>query len=108
MAPLSRAITLLKIYNIDFDLVKDSILGNDFLLEQMETHEQIDEASMTCNLVILEQIEKEINSKREPLIQTIQHSFAKNELKPVIELVKQLAFYDRLLNLITNTINRIL
>ena len=102
--PLLRGILLLKNYNIILDLAKDTILPNHFLIEQMEFHEAIDAAKSSNDLEQLNKLEEHSISTEKKLIKNISVSFKNNDLQGVQELLKQLAFYNRLKNTLNNAI----
>lgn len=110
--PLSRAILLLKLNNIEYNLAHDTSISEDFLIEQMEIHEEINKATLTNNLNALENIEQQIKIKKNSIIDNITMAFNHIDIslnyEKIKQLIKQLAFYDKLEYLVINSINDIL
>ena len=94
--PLLRGALLLKLNNVDLKLSEDTKLPNEFLMEQMELHEEIFEAKSTNDFIKLENIEKDVEFKEKQLINEIEHNFTLKDYVAVKELLKQLKFYTRL------------
>ena len=105
--PFLRGILLLSLNNISFDLAKDTLLPQQFLLEQMDFHESIDEASESFNLAKLENLETQLSALESRTIDSIRFAFDKYDFKTASELLKQLAFYTRLENTLHNAIEHI-
>ncbi len=101
--PLNRSIALLKIYGYPLDLAKDTQLPLEFLSEQMELHELIDEAN--SNILLLEELEQIINNKHKQLLDSLKDTFIHKDFQKALNLTKQLGFYTRLLNSIADKIN---
>lgn len=104
--PLERAMLLLELSGYRLDLAQDTNLPEKFLFEQMEFHEQVDEASN--NIDKLESLEQELIDKQKLLINQLSDKFESKQFEQATELTKQLAFYQRLLNLVANTISIVL
>lgn len=98
--PLSRSIALLDVYGYPLDLAKDTQLPLEFLGEQMELHELIDEAN--GNILALEELEQTINNKQKQLIDSLLDTFTNKDFQEALNLTKQLGFYTRLLNSIAD------
>ena len=101
--PLKRSIALLEILGLNLDLSKDTSLPLEFLSEQMELHELIDEAN--DNIVFLEDLEHQINLLQKKLLDNLKNKFVIKDYKEALNLTKQLGFYTRLLNSIADKIN---
>ncbi|MBY0379473.1 MAG: Fe-S protein assembly co-chaperone HscB [Burkholderiales bacterium] len=95
-SPLLRAIAFLSHYGIEFNSNKETELPNNFLFEQIEFHDKIESANNDGNYDELVQIEQEILDSQSSLIAKITDYCAKHDFIQVKELLKQLAFYDRL------------
>ena len=100
--PLSRAISLLEINGYALDLAKNTSLPPNFLMEQMELHELIDEAGTSIDK--LEALEEIISDKQESLSAELSLNFEQENYTEAVELTKQFGFYQRLLNSITDKI----
>lgn len=105
--PLQRSLTLLDLQGITLNLSSDTQLPQTFLYEQIETHEEIENAVEKQDISLLEQIERSLQNKELILIKKLEEAFNKCELELVIKLTKQLAFYNRLLETVTETINNL-
>ena len=101
--PLNRSIALLEVLGYHLDLAKDTKLSLEFLGEQMELHELIDDAN--GNISSLEELEKTINDKQKQLLDSLSDTFINKNFQEALNLTKQLGFYTRLLNSIADKIN---
>ena len=101
-SPLNRSIALLETLGFSLDLSKDTSLPIEFLGEQMELHEQIDDAN--DNISVLEDLEHTIMLKQKNLLDTLKSKFANKDYQEALNLTKQLGFYTRLLNSIADKI----
>ncbi len=101
--PLNRSIALLEVNGYLLDLAKDTQLPLEFLGEQMELHELIDEAN--GNISALEELEQTINDKQKQLLVSLSDTFINKDFQEALNLTKQLGFYTRLLNSIADKIN---
>ena len=100
--PLNRSIALLEVHGYPLDLAKDTQLPLEFLGEQMELHEQIDETN--GNISALEELEQAINNKQKKLLDSLSDTFINKDFQEALNLTKQLGFYTRLLNSIADKI----
>ncbi len=105
--PLTRALFLLKLKHHPLDLAHDTSLPHEFLMEQMEFHEALEEATQTHNIEALEQLEQMLHKKEHTIILELSHAFNKQQFDLMQNLCKQLAFYQRLLNHTDEAINSI-
>lgn len=103
-SPLNRALYLLKLNGFELNLETDTTLPSKFLIDQMELHEKIAEAKTQDQL---ENLEQELQSKEHTLVEEIATAFENANFIKATELVKQLAFIKRLLDNISQAINRL-
>ena len=103
--PLSRAIYLFKLQDIPFDLVYATQFTPEFLMQQIELREQIAEASQ--DVAQLEQIERSLQQSSQQLVAQISDLFKLNQPRASIELVKQLAFYNKLEQVVTKALDQL-
>ena len=103
--PLERALLILSLNSYPLDLARDTDLPEQFLFEQMEFHEQIDEAGENSDK--LEIIEHTVTAKQKDVIDKLSIEFAKHNYTGALELTKQLGFYQRLFNQISDKISLI-
>ncbi len=113
--PLSRAILLLNLHDITYSLNNDNSISETFIIEQMEIHEEIEDAKIAKNLVALENIEQKIKTKKNIIIDNLNIAFTHiskqnngNDYQEIRKLIKQLAFYDKLEHLVNNSIHDII
>jgi molecular chaperone HscB len=104
-SPLFRSIELLKQNGIILDLNINKQLPEDFLSEQMSWHEEIEEA--IDNAEALAVIETKLVTKQHALNDKIMYYFANENYDAVIDCIKQLAFYNRLENLVNEKIEEL-
>lgn len=103
--PLSRGISLLKQNGIDFDLSKDTNLPPNFLFQQMEFHDNIEDAKKSGDLLLQEAILQKLLDAEKDLILQISSAFAHSNFINAKDLIKQLAFYERLKNNLSDLMN---
>lgn len=104
-SPLSRSIVLLALNGIHLDLAQDTSLPEQFLFEQMELHEEIDEARNSIKG--LEKIEANLATKINHFELEIEQAFRNKNFIEVTELTKQLAFYTKLNNSVADIITNL-
>lgn len=92
-SPLLRIQTLFKIHDIPFDLTTDTKLPPDFLMQQMELQEEIEEAQANKNTLQLEKILITINSYIGELTTSIELEYSTKHWDIIKILTKKLAFY---------------
>jgi molecular chaperone HscB len=100
--PLDRAIYLLQQYSIEVDLVHDTKFSHEFLFQQIELREQIEHAQAQQDIDSLEQIEQHLQNLINNTEIQIGQLFASCKYAEIIEQVKQLAFYTKLIQLVIN------
>jgi molecular chaperone HscB len=114
---LPRAITLLKLYGVELDLAKDASLPHEFLLEQMDLYESIDDAKaayvkskgqqdLRINTTkefekILTQVQNHINN----LLVQLHLAFDNKYLDQAVMFTKQLSCYLKLKSRIMDELN---
>lgn len=102
ISPLLRGLYLLKLNNIELDLAKDTQLSSEFILLQMEFHDKIDMAVGNHDFLALETIEAEILSTELSIIKKINQLFEGELYSQIVDYLKQLKFYERLKNTLSN------
>ena len=103
---LSRAIYLLAIYGIKVDLVHDTKFPVEFLMQQIELREQITAAEVNQDFAALEKIEASLIKSSRDLEQQIADLFDSEKYSEIIELIKELAFYSKLEQLVSNCLQQ--
>lgn len=97
-----RAIYLLGIKGTPVDLIHDTKFSHQFLTEQIELREQIDEAKDAMDFDKLEQIEADILITSQNLEIKISELFKVQNYEEIVESVKELIFYKKLIQVISN------
>lgn len=98
--PLDRAIYLLKLNNVIVDLVYDTKFSHEFLFMQIELREEIDAAKEQHDFNALEQIESKLKLTAQQRENDIMTCFNHKDFVTVVELVKELSFYAKLIQLV--------
>lgn len=102
---LTRAIALLKIYGVALDLAKDTSLPPEFLLEQMEIYEAIDDLKSECanqkndaQLIIakFDRLQYNIQASIGDLLAQLKSAFDHQLLDSAILNTKKLSCYLKL------------
>ncbi len=100
--PLARAIYLLQLHGVVVDLVHGTKFSSEFLMAQIELREQISEAEDSGDFDVLEQIEQNLQHESTIITAKIGELFTTDNYDEITELVKQLAFYKKLEQLVAN------
>lgn len=107
LAPQSRAIYLLQLHDVGVDLVHDTKFTSEFLFKQIELREAIEEAEDQQDIDKLEELESITKQAANELVAQITNEFALSNYSIIIELIKQLAFYNKLTQVIDNIISNL-
>ena len=107
-SPLLLTLELLKLNNIELNLSENTSLAPEFLSMQMEIHELIEDASQNKDIDELDKIEADLVKKQQALVKQIKIEFNQKEFTKIVELAKELAFYDKLIKIIANKIDALL
>lgn len=105
--PLNRALLLLELNSFPLDLAHDTTLPPQFLMEQMEFHEELDDAKHARDIEKLERLEQSVQEKEHHITQQLSLAFQQQRFDNARNLTKQLAFYQRVLSHVSNTISSI-
>ena len=103
--PLTRAMALLKLNGIEVNLNNNGNLDQDFLFEQIEIREQIAESQNSIEK--LEHLEHMLKRKQEQIIQELTTLFNQHNFVQALKLTQHLAFYHKLLEVVSNTISKL-
>ncbi len=95
-SPLLRATYLLELQGINAFDEKDTQMNVDFLMEQIEHQEHLDDIKSTQDALALDDFIQLIDGKIKRNIEQIQALFANDELDEVKNLVRELKFYEQL------------
>lgn len=102
LEPLARASYLLKLRGVEVDLVHDTKFAADFLMLQIELREEIAAAEAAADFDTLTRIEDNLKHEIAKLVTQIAHSFNLADYSGIIELIKKLAFFVKLAQLVDN------
>ena len=92
--PVQRAKHLLELNGVDVEFETDTAMPKDFLLQQMEFREQLEEAKTSKNLELLSQ---EISREKGAIEQEISEQIdVRKDFREAKTLVRKLMFFDRL------------
>ncbi|MDD3265746.1 MAG: Fe-S protein assembly co-chaperone HscB [Burkholderiales bacterium] len=100
-----RATYLLELNGVEVDLVYDTKFSSEFLMAQIEIRERIEEAKDDEDIDELENLETELKKEKQKLERDITDLFVNEEFQAIIELIKQLAFYNKLLIVVDDSIS---
>jgi molecular chaperone HscB len=92
--PVRRAIHLLELNGVDVAFETDTAMPKDFLIEQMELREQLEEAKSSSDLDF---IQKSLSKEKSGIEKQLAAEFdSQGNLESARTLVRKLMFYDRL------------
>ena len=96
---LKRAHYLLKLKDIDFDADTETSSDAEFLMQQMELHERVEELDQAADpLEALEELSKEFKQQQAQLISQFATQYVQDNLNEAKDSALKLQFYERLTN----------
>lgn len=98
-SPLQRAIYLCKLQGIDVTLERSSPLASDFLMQQMEWREALQQARNAGEIGLLQKLETDVQHMEKQLEQTLERQFDhEHRYADAAETVCQLMFVHKFAN----------
>lgn len=94
--PLNRAAYLLQQHGINADAPEHTHFANDFLMQQIQWREQLEEARADKNITALDQLLHEIEAAQTILYQQLNQAFIIHDFENAAALVRQGRFLDKL------------
>lgn len=94
--PIDRAAYLLTQHGIDADAPEHTSFAPEFLMQQMQWREQLNDARETQNTIELAKLQSEIQDVQTELYQELAHSFTQQEYQQATLLVRQGRFLNKL------------
>jgi molecular chaperone HscB len=96
---LKRSHYLLKLSDVEFNADTETSSDGEFLVQTMELHEQVEEASgAESPLEALDNLSKQLKQQQQQLISQFSTQFKDGELDAAKETALKLQFYERLTN----------
>lgn len=96
---LKRSHYLLKLSDVEFNADTETSSDSEFLVQTMELHEQVEEASgAESPLEALDNLSKQLKQQQQQLISQFSTQFKDGELGAAKETALKLQFYERLTN----------
>jgi len=96
---LKRSHYLLKLSDVEFNADTETSSDGEFLVQTMELHEQVEEASgAESPLEALDNLSKQLKQQQQQLISQFSTQFKDGELSAAKETALKLQFYERLTN----------
>lgn len=95
-APIDRAAYLLTQQGIDVDAPEHTSFAPEFLMQQMQWREQLNDAREEQNTSELEALQTEIKEAQTELYQELTHSFTQQKYQQAAVLVRQGRFLNKL------------
>ena len=96
---LKRAHYLLKLKDIEFDADTETSSDTEFLMQQMELHERVEELDHAADpLETLDGLSKEFKQQQAKLISQFAAHYSKENLTEAKDSALKLQFYERLTN----------
>jgi molecular chaperone HscB len=95
--PVQRAKHILELHGIDVGFETNTQMPTDFLLQQLETREQLEEALQKKNSAFLDSLRNDLSEKRKNLEALIGESIdAKKDYAEAAGLVRKLMFLQKI------------
>ena len=96
---LKRSHYLLKLSDVEFNADTETSSDGEFLMQTMELHEQVEDASGGENpLDALDALSKQLKQNQQQLVSQFSNQFENKELDAAKETALKLQFYERLTN----------
>lgn len=96
-SPIDRAGYLLKLRDIDLDVETDTRMAPDFLMDQMELRERIDDIKSADDpYPLIDQLRDELRKKSQKTASAFGTSYGADDLQSARESVRQWQFLDKL------------
>lgn len=96
--PLDRAAYLLKKQNINADSPEHTHFPTEFLMQQMQWRESVQEARAQCDYATLQQLANDIHIEQEKLYENLDLSLTRADWQYAAQLVRQGRFLTKLQN----------
>lgn len=96
LSPIDRAAYLLQQRGIEADSPEHTQFPVDFLMQQMQWREQLQEAKIESNEQALLELKKEIDEQQENLLQQLEHIFNTQDYDKAAQLVRQGRFLNKI------------
>ena len=95
--PVSRARHLLELHGVDVAFETNTAMPPDFLMQQMQLRESLEEATASKDSSRLDELRKDLHASRSALEREIGEAIdAKKDYRGGAELVRKLQFLDKL------------
>ena len=103
--PLSRARYLLELNGIDAGLETNTAMAPEFLMEQMEWREAVEEAGSGADIDALDQLHRQLRQQSKSLLTDLEQQLDEaGALDTAAETVRRLMFLDKLRHEIDHTL----
>lgn len=93
--PFKRAAYLCELNGIDLQVESNTAMPGDFLMQQMEWREALEDAKAARNLDEVEQIESEMRAAKKAKLERIGALLDANEFEEAAHVVRQLMFLEK-------------
>lgn len=94
--PLSRGRYLLQLHGLDPNAENATPMGNEFLLEQMELHEELADLKRQRQPEALSHFLSQLERRMQKLTGTLSQQFAQHDYPVARDTVRQFQFFNRL------------
>jgi molecular chaperone HscB len=94
--PLSRGRYLLQLHGFDPNADNATAMANDFLLEQMELHEELADLKRQRQSEALSHFLRQLEQRMQKLTGTLSQQFAQHDYLAARDTVRQFQFFKRL------------
>lgn len=93
--PFKRAAYLCELNGIDLQIESNTAMPGDFLMQQMEWREALEDAKAARNIDEVEQIESELHAAKKAKLERIGALLDANEFEEAAHVVRQLMFLEK-------------
>lgn len=93
--PFKRAAYLCELNGIDLQVESNTAMPGDFLMQQMEWREALEDAKAARNLDEVEQIESEMHAAKKTKLECVGALLDANEFDEAAHVVRQLMFLEK-------------
>ena len=93
--PLKRASYLCELNGVDLEVESNTSMPREFLMQQMEWREALDEANAAKDVTALEKLDVELKTTRKEKLLQIAGLFEQEEFLTIAQPVRQLMFLEK-------------
>jgi molecular chaperone HscB len=96
--PQKRALYLCELHGIDVGVESNTQMSSDFLLQQIQWREELEEVQMHQDESKLQRLEQQFKTVYQTYVNRLAHAFKMNDFQGAAGLVRQMMFVEKMMN----------